>query len=266
VFASGLRKLVRRPASFVTLGLMIGLILLVFLAIGATARSLESESGGGEALLLVTFPGAYELALGFILGLGGLLALVYGAAIAGSEWTWGTLKTAVARGEGRSWYILWTFASIAVLVAVGMAVSYAISVGAAYVGALLAGVSTAGAGDASTLGKLPELFGRGWIALVEQTAIGYAVATVTKSQLAGIGVGIAAYFGEQFASIFVHDIVQWLPFSAANAAVSTGAPSGGGQALLASLDPNTALLVVIAWLVGALAVASLFTERAEIGG
>ena len=39
--------------------------------------------------------------------------MVYGAAIAGSEWTWGTLKAAVARGESRSRYQLLSFASIA---------------------------------------------------------------------------------------------------------------------------------------------------------
>ena len=32
------------------------------------------------------------------------------------------------------------------------------------------------------------------------------------------------------------------------------------------LEPNTALLVVVAWLVGALVVTALFTERAEISG
>ena len=266
VFRAGLRKLLRRPASLVTLGLMIGLILLVFLAVGATARQIESQGeGGNNAILLVTFPGAYELALGFILGLGGLLALVYGAAIAGSEWTWGTLKTAVARGEGRSWYLLWTFASIALIVALGMILSYAVAIVAAFVGALLAGVPTDGIGDTATLERIPELLGRGWITLIEQAAIGFAVATVAKSQLAGIGVGIAAFIGEQFAGIFVGDIVQWFPFSAAGAAIGTATPSGNQQ-LVPTLDPNTALIVVIAWLIAAQVVAALVTERAEIGG
>jgi ABC-type transport system involved in multi-copper enzyme maturation permease subunit len=266
VFVAGLRKLVRRPASFVTLGLLIGLLLLVFIAVGATARQLESQDGGADALLLVTFPGAYELVLGFILGLGGLLALVYGAAIAGSEWSWGTLKNAVARGEGRSWYLLGRFAAIAVMLALGFVLSYGVGLVGAYVGALLAGVPTDGAGDTSTLRKLPESVARGWVALTEQGAIGFAVATVARSQLAGIGVGIAAYFGEQFASIFVSDITKWLPFSAASASVTVGTQTSTGGQLLPTLEANTALLVVVLWLVGALAVASLFTERAEIGG
>ena len=54
-----------------------------------------------------------------MLGLGGLVAVIYGAAIAGSEWSWGTLKNAVARGESRTRYMLGTFAAIAVMVARG---------------------------------------------------------------------------------------------------------------------------------------------------
>ena len=41
---------------------------------------------------------------------------------------------------------------------------------------------------------------------------------------------------------------------------------GGGGGILNQLQPNEALLVVLAWLVGSLIVASLFTERAEISG
>ncbi|MDQ1561509.1 MAG: hypothetical protein QOE85_850, partial [Actinomycetota bacterium] len=39
----------------------------------------------------------------------------------------------------------------------------------------------------------------------------------------------------------------------------------GGQQL-AALDPNTAFVLVIAWLIGSLVVAAVFTERAEISG
>ena len=38
LFRSGLRKLVRRPATWVTFGLLVGLLALIYLAVGATAR------------------------------------------------------------------------------------------------------------------------------------------------------------------------------------------------------------------------------------
>jgi len=266
IFVASLRKLVRRPASWVTLLLTVVLLALVFLALGATARQLADEPGGEDVLLLLTFPDAYTNVLGFILGLGGLLAVIYGAAVAGSEWTWGTLKAAVARGEGRTWYLLMTFAAILVLLAAGLLLAYVAGVALAAIGALLAGVSTSGMGELDTLRRLPEQLARGWLALGEQAALGFAVATIARSQLAGVGVGIGAYFAESFASIFRLDIVQYLPFNAAGAVVPVGGSASAGGQPLPILDPNTAVVVVLVYLVAALVVAGLFTERAEIGG
>jgi ABC-2 type transport system permease protein len=268
LFVADLRKLVRRPASFISLGLLIGLLALIFLAVGATARQAAAEEGGAAALLLLTFPGAYTLILSFLLGLGGLFAVIYGAAIAGSEWNWGTLKSAVARGESRTRYQLALFAAIALMIGIGLLIAFAAGVVVALIGATMAAVPTGGLDDTEALGRIPELFARAWLAVVEEGAIGFAIATLARSQLAGIGAGIGIYFGEQFASIFLPNIVQYLPFDAAQAVVAVadeGFGGGGGQ-IATRLEPNTALLVVIAWLVGSLVVASLFTERAEISG
>jgi ABC-2 type transport system permease protein len=271
IFRSGLRKLVRRLATWVTFGLLAGLLVLIMVAVGATA----SRTGGSAAqraatLTLVTFPAAYDAILSFLLGLGGLFAVIYGASIAGSEWTWGTLKNAVARGESRSRYTLLSFSSIALVIAVGLVVAFLIGVVAAVVGANLAGVSTVGLNDGATLGRLPSQFARGGLAIIEEGALGFAIATVARSQLAGIGAGIALYFGETFAGIFLPDIVKYLPFHVATAAVSTGASGGGGFGgggqQIAALDANAAMVLVAVWLVGSLLVAALVTERAEISG
>jgi Mn2+/Fe2+ NRAMP family transporter len=151
------------------------------------------------------------------------------------------------------------------MVELGMLVAFAIGVVVAIVAAGLAGVPTSGLGDAATLGSIPELLARGWLALAEACALGFAIATLARSQLAGIGVGIAVYFGEQFAAIFLPDIVKYLPFNAASAVVATSTRVGGGAAPV-RLDPDVAIVVVAAWLIGALIVTALFTERAEISG
>jgi ABC-2 type transport system permease protein len=270
IFLAGLRKLIRRPASIVSVGLLLGLLVLIIIAT-ATVSQRSGGVGAQRALLLVTFPGAYEIILSFLFGLGGLFAVIYGAAIAGSEWGWGTLKSAVARGESRARYMLLSFAAIAVMIAVGLAITFVLGVGAAVVGANLAGVSTAGLNDTNTLGRLPEEFLRGWFAVTEEAALGFAIATLARSQLAGIGAGIAFYFGETFATIFLPDIVKYLPFAVARASVAisgTAAAGDGGGSVGGStpLDANTALILVGVWLVGSLIVALGFTERAEITG
>ncbi len=267
LFFSGLRKLVRRPATWVTVGLLIGLLALIIIAVGAGAGGRGARASGADPKLLVTFPGAYDRILQFITGLGGLFAVIYGAAIAGSEWGWGTFKAAVARGESRVQYMLASYASIAVMIAFGILITFAVGVIAAIIGANLANVSTSGLGDSATLSDLPERLLRGWLAVVEEGALGFTIATLARSQLAGIGAGIAFYFGEGFASIFLPDIVKYLPFSVANASLVTGTSTagvfGGGAS---ALPADQAQVLVVVWLVGALVVAALFSDRAEIAG
>jgi ABC-2 type transport system permease protein len=264
---ANLRKLVRRPATWVTFLLLVGLLVLIFVAVGATAGQAPDAASRAASKLLVTFPGAYTFVLGFILGLGGLLAVTYGASIAGSEWTWGTLKTSVARGESRTRYTVLGYGGVAVFAIVGILAAFLVGVGAAAIGALAAGISLDGMSDAKALGELPELFARGSLAIAMNAALGYAIATVARSQLAGIGVGIGLYFGEQFAGLFLREWTRWLPFDAASAVISSGSLGGSGQGIgTPPLDANTAVIVVAAWLVGALVVSSLWTERAEISG
>jgi len=267
IFTSGLRKLIGRPASFVSVGLLIGLLGLILIA----AAAVQGNGGRGatNARALITFPGAYDLILSFMFGLGGLVAVTYGAAIAGSEWGWGTLKNAVARGESRTRYMLGTFAAIAVAIAIGLVVTFVAGVGFALAGASIAGISTTGLSDADTLNRLPAMAARGWFAVVEQAALGFAIATLARSQLAGIGAGIAFYFGEGFATLFFPDVIKYMPFAVARASINTGGGGGvfnGDASATAALDADTALVLVAAWLVGALLVTIFFTERAEITG
>jgi len=270
LFVSTLGKLRNRLATWLTLGLLILLMAVIYLAVGATAKETATRPNGAAALLLITFPGAYALILSFVLGLGGLFVMAYAAAIAGSEWTWGTLKTAVARGESRSRYMLTTYLGIALLAGIGMLVAFAVGVVVTFLAAKLAGVSTDGITDTSIFGNLPEQFLRGWYGLVELGAVGFTIATLARSQLAGVGAGIGIYFAGTFAGLFLPDVVKYLPFAAADSLISVdsagGSASAGGGQSLARLDPNTALVVVGLWLIASLAVTALFTERAEISG
>jgi hypothetical protein len=238
------------------------LLALIIIAVGATANERTNATREAAAKTLVTFPGAYDRILQFITGLGGLFALLYGAAIAGSEWSWGTLKSAVARGESRVRYMMISYVAVAVMIACGILITFAVGVVAGIIGAHLANVSTSGLGDSATLTDLPQRLLKGWVAVVEEGALGFTIAT-----LAGIGVGIAFYFGEGFASLVLPDIVKYLPFSVANASLATGTStvgmfSGGSS----TLPADQAQVLVIVWLVGALVVAALFSDRAEIAG
>jgi hypothetical protein len=243
------------------------MIALVFIALGASAEQAAAQPGGEAILQLLAFPLAYTFVLAFIIQIGSLFAVIYFAAVAGSEWNWGTFKNAVARGETRSRYVVSAYVALGLLTGVGLLVVFLVGVVAAIVGAQVSGVGLDGIGDQDALLGLPNQAWRAWLALAEAGAIGFAFATLARSPLAGVGAGIALYFVEEFAGLLLPDVVRWLPFNAAAAVISgadmSGIEGGGG---VNALDPVVALVVVLAWLVGSLAVAAVYSERAEITG
>lgn len=266
---SNLGKLRRRPASWVTVLLLIGLLALIILLVVVASKSADDPEAALAGTLFLTFPGAYELILAMVIGIGGLLAVTYGAAIAGSEWGWGTLKAAVARGESRIWFTLANYLSVAIYTWIGIALAFLAGVLISVLGAAISGISLSGLTDRNALTSLPELFARAGLAMAMNAALGFAIATVARSQLAGIGVGIGVFFAEGIAGVFAPDLIKWFPFAASSAVFTGGselAGSGGGAALGRQLDPNTAVVVVVVWLAASLIVASLWTERAEIAG
>jgi ABC-2 type transport system permease protein len=271
LFRANLRKLIRRPATWVTFLLLLALLVLIFVAVTAAARQTTRPAEALASKAVITFPAAYKGVLSIILGIGGMLSVTYGAAIAGSEWTWGTLKAAVARGEGRVRYVVLGYAGVAAFAIGGLLLAFVLGVLAAAAGSTFLGIPLSGMSNATALGELPELLARAALALSMNAALGFAIATIARSQLAGIGVGIGAYFAESIAGVFLPDVIQWFPFAASSAVVartsgSTGGGGGFGGGAGTTLDPNTAVIVVIAWLVVALVVASAWTERAEISG
>jgi ABC-type transport system involved in multi-copper enzyme maturation permease subunit len=270
-----LRKLVRRPASYITLLILVAIILVMYISVGAVYASAgQMGAQGAEARagieLLLRFPDAYVALLGVIVGLGGLLAVAYGAAAAGADWNWGMVKVAVARGESRSRYVLVKLAAVVLMLIPALVVAFAVGLVALVVAASMAGLGTAGMGDSAAIAALPSLFVRSWWALAEQAAIGFAVATLARSQIAGLGAGIALFFVEQFLGTFILEYTRFAPFQAAQELLSSevGSNFGMSQAQLArySLDVPTALLFVTVYFALCALVAALFVERAEISG
>ena len=276
-----LLKLRRRWASYVVLGVLLVLMTLVYVLIGLTSP----RGGGLAANLVIRFPSAYAVINQFIFGLGSLLAVSYAAAIGGADWNWGVLRVIVARGEGRSRYIAVKFLGLAIACTVGVLIAYAAGIALTFLGAALAGSSAgdplAGEGTATLVRSL--VFGT--FVLLQRAAIGFAVAVLLRSQVAGVVVGIVLYIGESilstvlvaisfggsaFRSLETHDSqwFQFLPFSIGDsvlsAATSSSASGDLSRMLLEPVALGAAAFAVGVYLVGALVVAMVATERAEI--
>jgi hypothetical protein len=220
----------------------------------------------------VTFPSAYDAICALVFAYAGLVAMIYVTAVAGTEWTWGTLKVAVMRGESRSRYAVATFGSLALALLVAEIVVFAAGILGAIAGAAAAGVPLRGFTDGDAMPHLAALLIRCWIAVCCLCAVAYAIAMVAKNQMAGVGVVIGLYIAGVFAPLAmpenVRRVLEYLPFGAAGDAIGMIGPPGTGASVGSTivLEPNLALVITLAWIVGSLAVAAWTTERAEIGG
>lgn len=263
-----LLKLARRPATWIVFAILAGLIALVFISLGATAGSMESMGDELQIRVLLDFPTAYTIVAGFVLAFGGLLGVAYGAAVIGADWAWGTIRAIVARGESRVRYTLVTFLAIAIVMGVGVAAASIIGVGSAIAGAEMAGLGSADATDPDTLATLPELLARTWLGVTQAAAIGFAIAMLFKSQLAGIGAGLAFYFAEQFLQLVpgLRDVLVYFPFSVSGAVIGTTEAFEASTAFgdFPVMDPDTAVVWSVGYLAVALTVASVAAWRAQI--
>jgi ABC-type transport system involved in multi-copper enzyme maturation permease subunit len=276
-----LLKIRRRWASYIVLGLLLGLMALVFVLLGVAARD---SPGGGSTFL--RFPNAYGILSQFVFGLGGLLALCYAAAIGGADWNWGVFRVVIARGESRAAYVLAKFAGLVIALAVGVVIAFIAGILLVFVAASLGGIGAGNPFAVSALDDLGSSLGLGLPVLLERAAIGYAVAMLLRSQLAGVIAGIALFIGEGILTAILFALAfsarfgdggptgavsgnqwyQFLPFSIGDSVLSAGPgiSADPSELFLEPVPLPLALAVTFGYIVVALALSVIYAERTEI--
>lgn len=272
----GVRKFSTRTATLVSILIAVGLLCLEFVGIAISYRAAVSGGTRGGGMdpatfsWFLTFPGAFDAILSIVFSFGGIIGLIYVATTSGSEWSWGTLKVAVSRGQSRSLYVIATFASISLILLGGLVVMFLAGLVATFVGASIAGISAGNPFDPAVFPSLLAKLARTWIALSALTSLAYAVTMVSKSQMAGVGTVIGYFLvsiiGPALLPDFVKEIFKYLPFSISNDAIGLSGPPSSAAATSSAIDPTYALLITIGWLVGLIAVTCLAVERTEITG
>jgi ABC-type transport system involved in multi-copper enzyme maturation permease subunit len=136
----------------------------------------------------------FENGMGIFGFFGGILIVIVASSLIGSEFGWNTLRPLVARARSRSsllsakWVVV--FAYTVLMVIVGIVASMVIAtVGSALVGNSIS--FSAGLWDFFVLGALR------WVAAsLPYAVIAFAVALITRSNAAGIAIGIGLSFVE----------------------------------------------------------------------
>ena len=258
ILRAALLKLGRRPATRITLLILVGLLLVIYISLAASMEMMEQEGEMGALAEIFAFPGAYGQLGSLLMTFTLLAAAAYAGAIAGSEWSWGAFRVAVARGESRIRYVLVTFAAVALVALIGFVVLFAFGSVLSYlIGSITGLVSGDPLGD-GVLATLPATVVGGWWVVVMGAAIAFAVGFATRSSVMAMVAVVAIYFGEQMAAIIVPaDVLRYLPIAAGTELVRAASSSATFG------DAGLPLAAVTAYLVAALAALSLVAARTE---
>lgn len=252
---SSLLKLTRRPATRRTFLLLVGFLVLIYVSLGLSARGSGPPDAGIASML--AFPEAHGSLAGMLLIFCGMAGAAYAGVVAGSEWGWNTFRVALTRGVSRPRYVIALFAAIAILALASWVVLYLLGTCLILVAAGLAGT---GAGDPlASPASLALLIAAGGLAALMEVAIGFGVAFVARSPVAGVAAVVGLFFAERFAQMFVpSDLLRFAPISAAEALV-TGAAR-------ASVDSGIVfpLAMTAVYLLAAVALAGFAARRAQV--
>ena len=259
LLSSSILKLVRRPATRRSFLLLFAFLALIYFALGLSSRGAPDASSRATIVSMLAFPGAQTGLATMLLIFGGMTGAAYGGAVAGSEWSWNTFRVALTRGESRIRYVLGLFVAVALLALIAWIVLFALGVVLILVAGALGGISGGNPVDVVNLGRLAVLVVSGGWAVLMEVAIGFSVAFVARSAVAGIAAVAGLFFVERFAELFLSaDLLRFAPITAATNLVVTAGKTGLDSGLVLPLAMTTVYLLL------AVGLASVVARRSDV--
>jgi ABC-2 type transport system permease protein len=187
-------KLSRRPLSWILLILFLVLLVAQILTQFALTLGMPVRSGIVSAQFEewrrgVLFPGIFATALSHVNGLGGIFAVIFAAGAIGSEYSWGTLRTQLARDPARDRYLLAKLTTIMLMLATATLL-------ATLLAALLSAILSPLLGSAiritpdDLMNLIPAILRAIYVLLPYVLLTAYAT-LLTRSVLGGVAIGLS---------------------------------------------------------------------------
>lgn len=214
-----------------------------------------------------SLPGSIPEALDPGLTVGLILLTVLTASVFGAEYGWGTIRPTLARGVGRSPYLLAKLVLLTLLCGAALLVvvgATAISSWAA--NSLATGPAAAGA---ATWGDAFREFGKTWVALVPYLIFTAFLTVLTQSSAVGMAIGIGYFLGEELIVAIMNGIFSWFS-TVTHYLLGQNISVWVGHAVLGQLPTGVstlhALLVLAAYALILGAAAFILFNRRDITG
>jgi ABC-2 type transport system permease protein len=255
-FVAEMDKSVRRPATWVLVAVWaIAAIVFVYLTpyIKYATPASSVSAAARQALLTSMLP--EKMVAGVIAGFpvfGGAIALVFGALVMGSEYSWGTLKTVFVQRPSRLSVLSGKLLALGVMQVVFVLAVFVPGAVSSFVVAMVthSSVSWPEAGD------FAQGLGAAWLIMTMWAMLGALFATILRGATLAVGLGLFFLLLEQlFASTaslseLLTNISKALPGSNAGALAAALSPSSGTPGVAAVVGTTQAILVLAAYVAG----------------
>ena len=275
-------KLLRRPAVWVCIGLLlalaVGLGYLTFYLVYTYAPS-GPNSGLPRGVTLRDFkialyPAAFvKYTLSTWDTLGGVFALILGVLSQGSEYGWGTVKTLYTQRPGRVALLAGKLGALSLAVLVLVLALFAIDALSSYVVASIDGKSTALPAGVDILKGLAA----GWLIFEFWAVFGFFLATLFRQSALAIGLGLAYaiviegiifQIAGNFGGDTVKRVLSWFPLANTgylSQSFGAAVPAGLARTIAKPVaDANHAVLVLLIYMTVFIALASVLVSRRDV--
>jgi ABC-2 type transport system permease protein len=263
------RKTRSRPAFLVSSGIIATITALIYALTWYQATHPGSGSRSGVSLLTLYPDQFVNNVMGAGFPLGAAIAIVLGALVAGSEYSWGTLKTTLTQGPGRltTWLgrVLVFEAWMGILTTILFVVGAASSV-----------VVASFEGHAITWPVLIDAakgFGTIWLIFAVNGAIGLALGTLIRNSAAALGTGliyvlVVEIILVRFIDSLSNGAYQWIGnlFVNQNATALTQSfhSAAFGPSLAPSIGAGQAVVVLFAYFAGLVIIAAALIRQRDV--
>ena len=212
-----------------------------------------------ETRRVFVLPDSVSNGLGVAHSLGVVLIMILAASALGTEYGWGTIRTALARGTGR-WQFLGAKAlSLLLLSAAGFVfVALTVAVSSLIAASLL--VDDGGLADAGKWSTVAVMSGKAVYGLLPYAILALFLSVLTSSSSIGIAISLAYYFAESILVQILGGLFNWfsdvtdflLGPSVTSWMTETGVRTTGEGIMFPLSDPSSqlhAFLVVMAYII-----------------
>lgn len=196
----------------------------------------------------------WQIGVGIVTGLGTIVLIVFAASHMGTEWVWGTLRTVLASGVGRTQFLAAKYLTLIGFAIVFMIVGLIAATAASFLVSSQAGFDTSGfdlarvasGGARSVYGFFPYMALASLIAIWFRSAGGGIAAGLVINFMEGIVTQLLVQFNKDFVTVANYGIVRNVQSLSRTGAATT--PEGIDPTGLATLpDPTQAFVVLTIW-------------------